>query len=178
MNKFYFIVPVIALAAFIAYYSQFSKKEAERKAQQEQIEIQKKNDDEKAKQAAIAKAAADAQARKEAQDAQDARLAAEHIAQFEASKHRLAAETAKFQQEADGYARQAADLQTELDSLHAAHEKASRELFDLQKQIELARIDRRDADLEIQRTYDIVTQKIATSSLTYFPPQPPAAKTQ
>jgi chromosome segregation ATPase len=175
MNKFYIIVPIVVLAAFIAYYSQFTKQQAVI----EQKELQAKIDDDNAKkeqaEAATAKAIADAHARKEAQDAEDARQEAEHLAKYEASKQKLADETAKFQQEADGYAKQAADLQAQLDSLQASHDKASRELFDLQKQVELEKIDRRDADLEIQRTYDMVTQKVAASSLTYVPP-PPAAE--
>jgi chromosome segregation ATPase len=174
MNKFYLIIPVVLLAVFIARYSQFTNQFAQAelvKAHEKQLadaEVEKN------KAEAIERATADARARKEAQDAEDARLEAEHLAKFEASKQKLADQTAKFQQEADSYAKQATDLQAQLDSLQATHEKASQELFDLQKQIELAKIDRRDADLEIQRTYDMVTQKVADSSLTYAPPPPTA----
>ena len=111
-----------------------------------------------------------AQAREQAQQAEEASQEADHLAKFEATKQKMVDETATSQQEADSYAKQAADLQTQLASLQADHEKLSRELFDLQKQVELAKIDRRNADLEIQRTYDEVTQKIAASSLTYVPP--------
>jgi hypothetical protein len=174
MNKFYLIAPVVALAVFIAYYVQFDKQQAVIELQKAAAAAQVKADEDKAKEAATAKAIADARARKEAQDAEEAKQEADHLAKFEASKQKFADETAKFQQQADSYARQAADLQAQLDSLQATHEKDSRELFDLQKQVELGKIDRRDADLEIQRTYDMVTQKVVASSLTYVPSPPTA----
>jgi chromosome segregation ATPase len=172
MNKFYIIVPVVLLAVFCVYYQQFSTQLAvieARKAHDaavaaEQVEQQKKD--------AEARAIAEAQAREKAQLDEEAKQEADHLAKFEASKQSLADETAKFQQEADSYAKQAADLQAQLNSLQADHENLSREVFDLQKQVELGKIDRRSADLEIQRTYDIVTQKIGASSLTYVPPPP------
>ncbi len=174
MNKFYLIVPIVLLGVFSIYYRQFS-------AQQEVIALRKIHDDAvkadadaKSKKDAIDKAMADAAAREEAQRAEEARQEAEHAEKIEASKQKLADETAKFQQEADSYSKQAAELQAQLDSLQAAHESSSREVFELQKQVELEKIDRRTADLEIQRAYDMVTQKVAASSLTYVPPPPTA----
>ena len=174
MNKFYLIIPVVLLVVFCVYYRQFSVQEdiiAAQKAHDAELQAAA---DAKAKQAAIEKATAEAQAREQAQRDAEAKQEADHLAKFEANMQSLADETAKFQQEADSYARQAADLQTKLDSLQADHEKLSRDVFDLKKQVELAKIDRRSADLEIQRTYDMVTQKITASSLTYVPPPAPA----
>jgi hypothetical protein len=174
MNKFYLIVPIVLLGVFCVYYRQFSAQQdviAQQKAQAEQAAadqvIQQKKD-------AMEKAQADQQAREQAQHAEEAQQEADHLAKFEASKQKLADETANFQQEADSYSKQAADLQVQLDSLQAEHEKLARGVFELQKQVELAKIDRRSADLEVQRTYDIVAQKVAASGLTYVPP-PPAA---
>jgi chromosome segregation ATPase len=169
MNKFYIIVPIVFLAAFCVYYQQFSAQQAVVDAQKAQAAQAAAAQVEKDKQAAIERATADAQAREQAQQAEEASQEADHLAKFEATKQKMVDETATSQQQADGYAKQAADLQAQLASLQADHEKLSSEVFDLQKQVELAKIDRRNADLEIQRTYDMVTQKIAASSLTYVP---------
>ena len=174
MNKFYLIVPIVLLGVFCVYYHQFSVQvavqaaaaKAAQKAHDAQVE-QEQAGHRHRKSPTIARAG-------KSQRDEEARQQAEHLAKFEASKQKLADETAKFQQEADSYSKEAADLQAKLDSLEATHEKLARELFDLQKQIELAKIDRRDADLEIQRAYDEVTQKVSASSLTFAPPPPTA----
>jgi hypothetical protein len=175
MNKFYIIVPIVLLLAFGFYYRQFS-------AQEDVIAAQKAHDAaiaaaqvEQAKEDAMKKALADTEAREQAEREEEASQEADHLAKFEASKQKLADETANFQQEADSYSKQATDLQAQLDSLQATHETLARDVFELQKQVELAKIDRRNADLEIQRTYDIVTQKVADSALTKTPA--PAAAT-
>jgi hypothetical protein len=49
----------------------------------------------------------------------------------------------------------------------------NREVLEMAKRVELTKIDRRNAELEIQRMYDIVAQKVAASSLTQAPPPPP-----
>jgi membrane protein involved in colicin uptake len=170
MNKFYFIIPVVLLAAFVAYYSQFSKEFARREADKAQHLADLKAEDDRKKQEAIAKAAEEAHQREEAQRAAEAAAEAERRAKWDADNQKIADETADYQQKADVYARQAADLDAQLDSLRNTHDQASRDLFDLQKQIELAKIDRRNAELEIQRTYDMVTEKVAASTLANFTP--------
>ncbi|HTQ29886.1 MAG TPA: hypothetical protein VMI53_01635 [Opitutaceae bacterium] len=172
MNKFYFILPIVLLLAFIARYHQFSLHVAEVEHQHELELQQKQAEDQAAKEAAIKKAAADAAQREEEQRKADEQALADHLAKYQASMKQMADEKAKYQAEADRYAKQVGDLDIKLDQLHDAHSKASEELFDLQKQIEQAKIDRQLADLEIQRTYDMVTQKITASNLaSYTPPQ-------
>ncbi len=170
MNKFYFIIPVVLLVAFVAYYSQFSKEFAHREQVKAEQLAKVKAEEEQKKQEAIAKAAEEAHQREEAQRAADAAAEAERRAKWDADNQKIVDETADYQQKADVYARQAADLGVQLDSLRNTHDQASRDLFNLQKEIELAKIDKRNADLEIQRTYDMVTQKVAASTLANYAP--------
>ena len=174
MNKFYLIVPIIALAAFIAYYTQYSKDLAHREQIQAEQQAAAARQEALDKQKAIEKAAADAEARAEAQREADAKAEAEHLQKWQDSMKQMADEKAKYQASADNYAKQVADLDLKLDQLHNDHAKASRDLFDMQKQVELLKITRREAELEIQRTYDMVTQKVTASTLANF--TPPAAK--
>ena len=51
--------------------------------------------------------------------------------------------------------------------------KALRDAFDAAKKVELARIAKRNAELDIQRFTDMVQRKAAESYLLRLPPPPP-----
>ncbi len=53
-------------------------------------------------------------------------------------------------------------------------DKLSRETFDLAKQVELARIARRNAELEIQRVTEMIHRRASDSALVKPPVIPPA----
>jgi hypothetical protein len=67
-------------------------------------------------------------------------------------------------------------LQNEIANLRNQRESLSRETFDSAAKVELAKIDRRNAELEILRMYDMVAQRVSDSSLTKLPPPPPPKK--
>ena len=73
----------------------------------------------------------------------------------------------------DKYAKEAADLELQINSLRNQKEKLNADTFELAKQVERAKIDRRNAELEIQRMVEMVAKKIADSSMTNIPPPPP-----
>jgi hypothetical protein len=59
--------------------------------------------------------------------------------------------------------------------LRNAKEKANTDTFTLAKHVETLKIDRRSAEIEIQRMVDMVGQRLNSSPLsTYTPPAPPA----
>jgi hypothetical protein len=60
-----------------------------------------------------------------------------------------------------------------LDSVRKAKDKANRESFDLAKQVELAKVAKRNAEFEVQRTTEMISRRAADSSLTRLPPPPP-----
>jgi hypothetical protein len=47
-------------------------------------------------------------------------------------------------------------------------------VFAAAAKVEMAKIDRNNAELEIQRMYEMVAQKVDESSLAKLPPPPPA----
>jgi multidrug resistance efflux pump len=53
-------------------------------------------------------------------------------------------------------------------------EKLNRETFDLSKEVELAKINRRNAEIEIQRMVEIAGKKMSDSSVAIPPPPAPA----
>lgn len=168
----YLIAPGLMLAGFtVLYYShaaELHKKNAAQKAkiQQERIETEEK------KKVAEAKAREDAKKRQEERDAEEKKKQDEKAARQAADDQKVRDQTAEYTAKGDAAAKQVAALEIELDRLRKEKDKTSREAFDLAKQVELARIARRNAELEIQRMTEMVSRRAAESSMTK-PPMPP-----
>ena len=86
---------------------------------------------------------------------------------------RINEETAKLEGDAANLTKQIANQQSDIANLRNQRESTSREVFDAAAKVELAKIDRRNAELEIQRMYEMVAQKVTDTSLAK-PPLPPA----
>jgi hypothetical protein len=173
MKKFYILVPLLLMVAFVVYYLSFSKsyqeaeaRRAAEKARMEQVEVEKKQEAER-----IAKA--DAERRSAERAAEEARKDAERRQKWEAAGQALADETQKYNQEADRLAKEAADLEMQLLNLRNQKERAGREAFELARRVELARIAKRNAELEIQRMTEMVARRAAESAMTQVAATPP-----
>jgi hypothetical protein len=173
MNKYYAIIPLGLLLGFLVIYrgavSEMEvretklKQEAQAKADAEELEhkkIEEKAAEDAAKQQAIREAADKAKQDKKEND-------------YNAAMTQLKTEADNYSTDADKFAKEAADLELELSKSHTLKDKTSTEAFDLSKQVELAKIDRRNAELEIQRLVEMVGTKAAASSLTAMPPPAP-----
>lgn len=173
MNKTYIIVPVVLLAIFMVFYFNFSKeaeiKEAAR-IEREALEAEQKAAE---KRAAEARAKEDADRRAAERDAEEARKEAERRAKWDAVGREIAEATQKYNAEADRYAKQAAQLEMQLLELRNQKQKAAAEAFELQKQVGLAQIAKRNAEMEVQRMTEMVSRRAAESALT----RPPATAT-
>ncbi len=173
MNKFYFILPVLLLIGFGLYYTQIAQPEMQAaivREQQHQAEIQKADE--------IRQAAIQQKSQEDARRVQAERDAKQRAAQEkarlekEAQDRAIREETAKFEDEAARLTKQIADLEREISALRDRREQTNRESIELAKQVELAKIDRRTAEMDLQRMYEMVAQKIAESSLTKMPVVP------
>ena len=67
-----------------------------------------------------------------------------------------------------------ADLEKELAGLRTQKETVNRENLELLKKVELARIAKRNAELNIQRMTEMISRRAAASALTAPPPAPVA----
>jgi predicted RNase H-like nuclease (RuvC/YqgF family) len=175
MNKFYVIFPTVLLIAFGLYYTQIAKPEM---AEQERIAADKVAQqaavDEARRQAIEAKAGADAQVQQQAREQRDREKQEKALREREEQDRQVAAETAKFESEAASLTRQIADMDRQVTDLRAKKENLTKEVFDAAARVELAKIDRRNAELEVQRMYGVVAQKVGESFLTKLPPPPKA----
>jgi hypothetical protein len=170
----YLIFPGVMLAGFLVFYMSH-KKTAEEKERAHKIQVAKEKDEaDREKKEAETKAREDARKRQEEREAEEKKKEDEKAAKQAADDKKVRDQTAEYTAKAEAAAKQAAQLEQELDRLRKEKDKTSRETFELQKQVELARIARRNAELEIQRMTEMVAQRAAASPMTRPPPVPAA----
>lgn len=173
MNKFYLLVPAILLVGFFPLYRAASAKmTAAEEAKKEQAALTAKTEEARRHELDL-KAEADAKARQEERDAQERERDAKKKTDYADAMRRLTEERATYSAEAAKYSAEVATLEKQLADLRTQKETASREAFELTRQVELPKIERRTAELEVQRTYAMVASRVAASSLAN-PPAPAA----
>ena len=169
MNRSYFFAPLILLAVFGFFYWQYMQT-AEQKEHDSQVLVAKeKAETEAKKQEAERKARQDADKRTAEREAEEKRKADEKRAKYDAEIQKIRDEIGKYTAQANDFAKQSAKLEQDLTSLRSSKEKANREAFELNKQVERAQIDKRSAEFEIQRLTDMIARK-ASDSLMPHPP--------
>ena len=119
------------------------------------------------------KASLDAKERQAAREKEEADKIAAKLAKLAAADKEVKDATDKATADGDKAAKEVSKLDIELDSLRKSKDKQNREAFELAKQVELAKVDKRNAEFEIQRTTEMISTRAANSSLTRMPPPPP-----
>jgi hypothetical protein len=177
MNKFYVLVPLVAMIVFGFFFANFNKTyTAEQEQKKADIAAKKAAQDEidakLAGQAAEevtriaeekkAKSEADKKAAREKQEAEDRELLA-NIARTDGS-------IAQLQKELN-------DAELKLIEMRNTREKAESAVFNLAREVELTRIARRTAELELQRAAEMMADRTDGSALVEVPlfPAPTAA---
>lgn len=172
MNKFYFIVPALLLGGFIFLYRGAS---AEMKLKEETVLAQRKAEKaaEDARRAEVEKIAqADAEKRQREREKEELAKQEKKEKDYRDGMAKLKKETDGYLAEADKLAKEAAELEIALVNGRTLRDKTNRESFEISKQMELAKINRRSAELEIQRLIEMVGNKAASSSLAAMPVAP------
>lgn len=177
MNRSYLIVPAILLALFGFVYWQHSQEADAREARREAVIAKQKADEQAKKDAADRKAKEDADRRAEEHRKEEEAKDKARKEKYDAETQKIKTETAKYNADTDAATKKAAALEQELASLRAKKEKTNHEAFELTKQVELAQIDKRNAELEVQRMTDMIAKKAADSSMAK-PPMVAAAPKQ
>ena len=77
--------------------------------------------------------------------------------------------TDEYNAEADKLAKQISALEVQLDTLHKKKEATNAAVLALSKKVEQAHIDKRNAELEIQRKTELMIRRVENSSLTKMP---------
>lgn len=169
----YVLAPVAMIAVFLFFYfASRAETEAKEKAHAEEVAKEKAEADEK-KHIAEEKAHEDAERRNAEHMAEEAKAAKDKEDKYNADMARIQADTDKFNALAETYSKQVSELTIELDTLHKEKDALTREDFDLAKQVELGAVERRNAEMEIQRTVDMIANRADQSAMAKMPPPPP-----
>jgi chromosome segregation ATPase len=177
MNKAYLIVPVVLLVAFLftpggGYFSSMKQLAAKQEAIKAEAAALKAADD-KRRAEIEAKANEDAKRRQNEREAEEKAKADKKEKDYADALKKLKDEADGYSTEADKLIKESAQLEDQLVKLRNEKEKVNHETFELAKQVELAKVERRNAELEIQRMIQMVGNKLNTSSLANVPPPPP-----
>ena len=178
MNKSYIIVPVILLALFGFLYNGALKEMTAKETALAEAKAKIAADDAKRKAEVEARAQADADKRSAERAAADKAKEEKKQRDYDDAMRKLKDEASDYSTQSDKFAKEAADLEIQISQSRNDREKLNRETLDLSKQVELAKISRRNAELEIQRMIDMVGKKLSDSSLAALPPPPPPLPTK
>jgi hypothetical protein len=171
----YLIFPGLGLGIFLLFYLSFSKEQAAAElAHKAEVAAIQAADDAK-KKAAEEQARQDAITRQQQQQAEEEKRAADKQKKYDAETQTIQADIDKYSAEADKFTKETSDLEIQLDTLNKQKEQLNREDFDLLKQVEISQVNQKNAELEIQRTVDMIAQKADQSALTALPPPPPSS---
>lgn len=174
----YVIFPGSMLALFLVFFLSHEKDMKARAEQQAKTVAAQLAEAADKKKIAEDKAREDAKKRAEERAKEDADKAAAKLAKQAAEDKKVQdamdaalAEGAKSQQEI-------AKLEVELDRLHKDKARLSNEAFALAKEVELAKVNRRTAEMGQQRTVEMIATRAGNGVLARLPPPPalPPAK--
>lgn len=158
MNRFYLIIPVVLLALFGGvYWNHIGHSKAESRAKAAAA-FEAKAAEEAKKAEAERKAREDAEKRSADRLAEEKKKEADKLAKWEADNAQIAADTERYETQVKTLAAEAAALEKQIADVRTAKQLQGKENFELAREIELARIAKRNAEMEIQRTTEMLAR--------------------
>jgi len=169
----YLIFPGAGLALFLVFFLSHTKEAEAREAVRIEALNKKLADEAAKKKQDEALARKDAEERAAKRAAEDAQKEADKLAKLAAQDKEVKDLTYKAMADQAAAQKDIDRLEAELAALHKQKDQANRDTFDLAKAVELAKVAKRNAELEIQREVDMVAKRTAEGFLTRMPPPPP-----
>lgn len=169
----YLIFPGAMLGIFLVFFLSHQKETEAKEAERTAVAAKKKADDDKAKAETEARAREDAAKKQAEREAEEKKKDDDRRAKQAAADKVIQDDIAAAKAEGDKFAKEATALAAQLENLRKDKDRLTRETFDVQKQVEAARVDRRTAELDAQRMMDMVAKQAQDGPLTRMPPPPP-----
>ena len=171
----YLIFPGAMLGLFLVFFLSHTKESEEREKVRIEALNKKIAEDAAKKKSEEDRARKDAEERAAKRAEEDAKKESDKIAKQAAIDKEVKDATDKAMADQVTAQKNIERLEAELENLHKSRDKTTREAFELAKQVELAKVARRNAELEIQRTVEMVSKRTSEGFLTRLPPPPPPA---
>jgi hypothetical protein len=169
----YLIFPGAMLGLFLVFFLSHSKEAEEREKVRIEALNKKIAEDAAKKKSDEDRARKDAEERATKRAEEDAKKEADKIAKQAAIDKEVKDATEKALADQVAAQKDIDRLEAELEALHKQKDQTSREAFELAKQVELAKVAKRNAEIEIQRTVQMVSKRTGEGFLTRLPPPPP-----
>jgi preprotein translocase subunit SecF len=169
----YLVLPVVMAGVFLIFFFQHEKERDVREATNKAKAEAKASAEKAVKDAAEAKAKESALLAQQERDRENAAREAARKAQQDAVDKDIKDKTDASLLEIDTNTRKSKQLETEIERLVAERERVTREAFELAKQVELATVARRNAEMEEQRLTEMIARRTGESFLPRLPPPPP-----
>ena len=160
MNKYYVIIPAALLLAFLGFERDFQRKRAAEDRVRAEIAAQAHHAEETARQQQQVAAQRDAEKRAAERQQQEHDRVEKKRRDYDAMMATLRAQDESQAAELAQISAEVTRLSAELKDRRAKQQESEREAFELARTIELRRIDRRNAELEIQRTTAMVAARL------------------
>lgn len=174
----YALLPAVLLLAFlftpgVGYFS--AQKQFAARDQGRAMEVSRQKAAEDARRAEIQKRAEEDAIERQKEREQQERLKEEKKQRdYEDAISKLKEDVAAYSSESDTFAKEYADLEVKLVQLRDRKEAEDRATFELAKQVELGKIERRTAEMEIQRMVGMVSGRLSSSPILAPPPPIPS----
>lgn len=170
MNRFYLIVPIVLAAIFGGIYWQHTQSAASHAAAKQAEVARAKEDADRQKAESERKAREDADKRAADRMAEEQKKEADKRAKWENEGRIIAEDTQRYSDQLAAHEKELKALSAELAALRETKEKQSAEAFEFARAVELDRIKKRNAELEIQRLTEILVNRATGSSLARVTP--------
>lgn len=165
MNRIYLIAPVILLGLFGGIYWQHSRAAAAHAVEKAALVAAAREAETAKKAEAERLARIDAEKRAADRLAEEQKKDAEKRARYDEESRRIAEDTARYSAQVKTLAAESAALDQQLSDLRTRRENLNTGGFVLAREVELARIAKRNAELEIQRLTEMVARQAGNTSL-------------
>jgi hypothetical protein len=170
----YLIFPGVMLGLFLVFYFSHTKEMEAKEVKNKQVAADKAAKEKKAKDESERLAREDAAKKQAEREAEEKKKDEDRRAKQAAIDKQIRDETLAAKAEGDKAAKEAADLEIQLDRLRKDKDRLGREAFDAAKAVEAAKVVRRNAELDSQRVLEQISKRAHDSSLVRPPPVPPA----
>ena len=169
----YLIFPGAMLGLFLVIFLSHTKEAEAREHTRLEAMTKKIADDAAKKKEDEARARKDAEERAAKRAEEEAQKEREKLAKQLAIDKEIKDATDKAIAEEAAHQKTIERLDAELEQAHRRKDQLSRETFEMAKQVELAKVAKRTAELEVQRTVELVVRRTDEGYLTRLPPPPP-----
>lgn len=176
MNKYYLIVPAVLLAGFVGIERRFERQRAEEETARTAAARAAKIEEDRIRTERQAAAATELQQKNAERERQERERQEKKRLGLETALAHLQQQTATHETEAAKLAVDLERMATELGELRKKRTEVDDEAFTLSREVTLQRVERRNAELELQRTTAMIALRLQESAWSNpTPAKPPTA---